>query len=1013
MGKDRVKGNLIPASSSSATNKVSFAAFRQQGVNEVIPEHIVLLLRKLSKKDTVTRQKSLLELQNHDLQSLLPEWGRHFRKLVMDTDKRVRDLLVLVHKKVVLDSGKRVQQYLNDFICMWMILNMESVESLSFFDSLFFNKKQQLDEFCSKRILSDLEQIFTMDFECVETKSRITSGGIRVLANYPNSDLVNKVSKFMTSPHVEIRIAMGTLMNNINSEWMHKLPKLLFNEENEDVAESWWSSMLRLNFDFDVYNYLLKASSKTYPALTLFISNKNADLEKCWKILMKAKRNNLYFDFVRDLLVMMDKQNIETRQKTSKIALQIVNNHYAFSILKDRINLQDVLPSLELANIDNVFSLGTDILDACLQKLPLFCHEIFPFLQRLQVKLEELDVGFNHCLDCYKHAISLSNDCIHHVFNQTKYQIEDLVCVLPYSDLIMEYIKKEPSLIYLCFELINVSEFTEFAVQNNFTDYFEFFVLDSIRKVEFAILNANDEEWQKMPKSVCLTEICKNWLLNPQRTTNEFEICALRTNTLFEDIYNDEVEQKVRNCRTLMDDYYFDVLDYNEDSEHIVRKLHLFKPKSNLLNLAFACFDLETFQNIEIVREMTSIELMGLRKIANEAIYIDTDDVRVLSAVYSKLEVEVFTDVEIINGLDNFLYFLPFNAFDVQIDEEKAIFLIEKYSNSGMIALVHLSIMLLRLRLKNKDLVMKILNLSSKSHYLFDAILQNICKLNMESLSEELFEIFFDLNKNEHLKTYLLNLDSSFYNKERLLANLNEIGESCFLMLSKLKPVITEFDSIFKWRLFFLNPYPNPPLTLLLDQINFDNDDYLNCLKHFPKETRNWYSNLKETYKSYVEQKTIQIFTPKLMQFHVQNCKNITVLKSQSTIFKKTTKIDEFNLEFLITFPQQYPLKVAKVSCTSRVAVTESKLRGWILSCETALESSSVSFALSILDQNIEMYLKGVPDCPICYSIVDSLKCPPQRACPTCKNKFHASCLFKWIKKAPEAKCPLCRSFLQ
>jgi hypothetical protein len=34
----------------------------------------------------------------------------------------------------------------------------------------------------------------------------------------------------------------------------------------------------------------------------------------------------------------------------------------------------------------------------------------------------------------------------------------------------------------------------------------------------------------------------------------------------------------------------------------------------------------------------------------------------------------------------------------------------------------------------------------------------------------------------------------------------------------------------------------------------------------------------------------------------------------------------------------------------------------------------------------------------------------PTKPCRTCKNRFHASCLFKWFNSSHSSSCPLCRS---
>lgn len=34
----------------------------------------------------------------------------------------------------------------------------------------------------------------------------------------------------------------------------------------------------------------------------------------------------------------------------------------------------------------------------------------------------------------------------------------------------------------------------------------------------------------------------------------------------------------------------------------------------------------------------------------------------------------------------------------------------------------------------------------------------------------------------------------------------------------------------------------------------------------------------------------------------------------------------------------------------------------------------------------------------------------PTKPCRTCKNRFHASCLYKWFQSSNSSSCPLCRA---
>lgn len=46
--------------------------------------------------------------------------------------------------------------------------------------------------------------------------------------------------------------------------------------------------------------------------------------------------------------------------------------------------------------------------------------------------------------------------------------------------------------------------------------------------------------------------------------------------------------------------------------------------------------------------------------------------------------------------------------------------------------------------------------------------------------------------------------------------------------------------------------------------------------------------------------------------------------------------------------------------------------------------------------RNVTMHFEGIEDCTICYSIVSVTdRSLPSKQCRTCKNKYHASCLYK------------------
>ncbi|KAK5119187.1 hypothetical protein LTR85_007801 [Meristemomyces frigidus] len=122
--------------------------------------------------------------------------------------------------------------------------------------------------------------------------------------------------------------------------------------------------------------------------------------------------------------------------------------------------------------------------------------------------------------------------------------------------------------------------------------------------------------------------------------------------------------------------------------------------------------------------------------------------------------------------------------------------------------------------------------------------------------------------------------------------------------------------------------------------------------------------------------------------------------------------VDEQTMAIKVVLPEAYPLASAQVVGVSRVAVNEEKWRSWLRNSAGVITFSngSITDGLSAWRKNVTGALKGQTECAICYSIIDSQKQLPTKRCPTCKNLFHSSCLFKWFKTSNASTCPLCRN---
>jgi hypothetical protein len=75
-----------------------------------------------------------------------------------------------------------------------------------------------------------------------------------------------------------------------------------------------------------------------------------------------------------------------------------------------------------------------------------------------------------------------------------------------------------------------------------------------------------------------------------------------------------------------------------------------------------------------------------------------------------------------------------------------------------------------------------------------------------------------------------------------------------------------------------------------------------------------------------------------------------------------------------------------------------------------------------VFKKNVSLHFDGVVECAICYRYIQlkystdpsiiSLtdRTLPTKPCRTCKNRFHASCLYKWFNSSHSSSCPLCRA---
>ncbi|KAK9455483.1 hypothetical protein V1511DRAFT_289352 [Dipodascopsis uninucleata] len=201
---------------------------------------------------------------------------------------------------------------------------------------------------------------------------------------------------------------------------------------------------------------------------------------------------------------------------------------------------------------------------------------------------------------------------------------------------------------------------------------------------------------------------------------------------------------------------------------------------------------------------------------------------------------------------------------------------------------------------------------------------------------------------------------------------------------------------------------------------------YYLALRHTPSICRKWWSEIRNRQSSVaVENFTQKFFSPILINEELGSVQrklteeNVDAQDDNMQVkVSKATKevaavytIDEQTMEMVIHVPVCFPLKDVHVDGVRRVGVKENQWRAWLLASQSVITSQNGTIvdALILFKRNVSLHFEGVTECAICYSILHQDRSLPNKKCQTCKNKFHAGCLYKWFQSANSSSCPLCR----
>lgn len=185
-----------------------------------------------------------------------------------------------------------------------------------------------------------------------------------------------------------------------------------------------------------------------------------------------------------------------------------------------------------------------------------------------------------------------------------------------------------------------------------------------------------------------------------------------------------------------------------------------------------------------------------------------------------------------------------------------------------------------------------------------------------------------------------------------------------------------------------------------------------------------WFNEIRDLQlKNQVEKFSLRYVSPILiskMLEEVDSQKNKLVERDENLTIKvnrvineikSVYVIDEQTMEMVVKIPETFPLSNVSVEGPVRLGVKENQWKAWLLASQRviSLTNGSIFDCVELFNKNVNLHFSGFEECAICYSILHQDHSLPSKVCPTCLNKFHAACLYKWFKSSGSSTCPLCR----
>ncbi|KAJ3719553.1 hypothetical protein DFJ43DRAFT_1005337 [Lentinula guzmanii] len=210
---------------------------------------------------------------------------------------------------------------------------------------------------------------------------------------------------------------------------------------------------------------------------------------------------------------------------------------------------------------------------------------------------------------------------------------------------------------------------------------------------------------------------------------------------------------------------------------------------------------------------------------------------------------------------------------------------------------------------------------------------------------------------------------------------------------------------------------------------NFAAHLYYRALLTVPSLIYNWVVNCRDRQlSSTIAAYTQSHFSPVLIRAELEHVKSpeaqsefasdenpLSVKVASGAVNEVTASylVDEQQLEIRLRIPGDWPLHRIEIRDTKKVGVDDNRWRAWILGVQQTIwaQNGRIVDGLTLFKKNVTGHFEGQVECAICYSLINvndgSL---PKKPCNTCKNRFHAGCLYKWFNSSHSSSCPLCRS---